>query len=36
MLPKIITVSMGSLNYLSNFRVDEYRQIIDVTALSLD
>lgn len=33
MLPKIITFSTGSLNYLCNFQIDEYQAILDATVL---
>jgi NAD kinase len=36
MLPKIVTVSMGSLNYLSNFSIQECTRILDATALNHD
>lgn len=35
-LPRIITMSSGSLNYLSNFQMSEYREILAETALHLD
>lgn len=36
MLPKIITLSMGSINYLSNFQISAYKKILEATVLNLD
>ena len=33
-LPKIVTFSSGSLNYLSNFDASEFREILNATALA--
>lgn len=33
-LPKIVTFSMGSLNYLCNFGIAEYKEILNATALA--
>lgn len=33
-LPKIVTLSMGSLGYLCNFQISELNSILDVTTLS--
>lgn len=33
-LPKIVTFSMGSMSYLCNFDMSEYKKILDATALS--
>ena len=33
-LPKIVTFSMGSLNYLCQFEINEYKEILNATALS--
>lgn len=33
-VPKIITVSMGSLGYLCNFKVQELLRVLDSTVLS--
>jgi NAD kinase len=33
-LPKIVTFSKGSLNYLCNFDVHEYKEILNATALA--
>ena len=33
-LPKIVTFSQGSLNYLSRFDVAEYKKILDATCLA--
>lgn len=32
-LPKIVTISMGSLCYLANFKVTEIRELLDATVL---
>jgi NAD kinase len=33
-LPKIVTFSSGSLNYLSNFDASEFKEILNATALA--
>jgi NAD kinase len=35
-LPKIVTISMGSLNYLGNFAVKELSDVLEATILKTD
>ena len=35
-LPKIVTISMGSLNYLGNFAVKELSDVLEATVLKTD
>jgi NAD kinase len=35
-LPKIVTISMGSLNYLGNFAVKELSDVLEATVLKAD